>query len=86
MLPSGDRDNELVDDIAGDVSHLCSVEFEEDRGRKPTQPLVPVNERMVLDDRLEQRCCLRPDVWIGVATEGGGLGPSCCRAQQTDVS
>ena len=53
---------------------------------QPSEALVAVDERMVLDDRMQQRGCFGPDVRVGVLAEGGRLRASDGRPEQTDVS
>ena len=75
-----------IDIVVARPDSLDTVELKEDRGGEPPESLVPIDERVVLDDRLQERRSLRPDVRVGVLTENGGLRSSRRRSEQSDVS
>ena len=63
-----------------------AVELEEHGSGEPAEALVAVDERMVVDDRLQQRGGLGPDVGIGVLAERRRLRARHGRAQESDVA
>lgn len=46
------------------VVKVDSVHEEEDSSRRPRNPLVPINERMITGQRMEKRCGLEHESWI----------------------
>ena len=59
----------------------------EEHGRgEPAEALVAVDERVVVDDRLQQGCRLCPDVGIGVLAADRRLRPRHCGPQEPDVA
>ena len=65
-------------------AHL--VELEEHGRAQPTQPLVAVDERMIVHDRLQQGSRLRPDIRVRIISEQARPRTSDRRAEQTDVA
>ena len=81
-----DVDDEVVDVAVGGGGDVDAVEFEEDGGGEPSESLVAVDQRVVVDDRLQERGGLGPQVRVGVAAASGGLGSSDCGSEQADVA
>lgn len=72
-LVCGGADHEVVDVVVVGERDLDTVDLEQDGSRQPTEALVAVDERVVLDDRLQHCGCLRPDVRVGVIAVHSGL-------------
>jgi hypothetical protein len=59
------------DVVVRHMRHARSVELK-NTACQPSEPLVSINS-VIVDDRLQQRGCLHPDVGIGILSEQGGL-------------
>jgi hypothetical protein len=81
-----DSGDELDDIVVADPSDADAVDLQE-RGRgEPAQALVAVDQRVVLDDGVEECRRLLPDVRVGVLAEGRRLRPGCGGPEQPDVA
>ena len=78
--------HELVHVVILGMANCVVVDLDEHCRGQPAKSLVAIDQRVVVDDRLEQGGRLGPDVSVGVLSEGGGLWSSRCGAEQTDVS
>src|SRR5437588_11029065 len=86
LTSRGDADHEVVHGV---VRHLCDadpVDLQERSRRQPAQSFVDIDKGVVLDDRLQERRCLRPDVGIGVLAERRRLRAGCGGTKQSDVA
>ena len=69
----GDGDDELVDVSSATAGDVDAVELEEHGGGQPAEAFVAVDQRVVLQNRVEERSGLRPEVGVGVLAEQRGL-------------
>jgi len=61
--------DKVVDVVVGRMGDIDSVDVQEHCACDPTEALVAVDERVVIDDGVKQRSCLRPKVWIRIVAE-----------------
>jgi hypothetical protein len=66
--------------------HSDAVDLQKHRRSHPAEPLVAVDQRVVLHDRLQQSGRLGPHIGIGVLTEDGRRGPGGGGAEQAEVA
>src|SRR4051812_7629668 len=69
----GNPDHQLIHVIVVRTGRLDVVQLEERRRGQPPQPLVAIDEGVVVDDRLQQRCGLGDDVGVSVLAESARL-------------
>lgn len=70
--------------VDGEVE-VATVEQAENTGRGPGESLVAVGESVVSRERVHERRRLLRERWVRVFTEGGGLGPTRGRDEQTPI-
>jgi hypothetical protein len=68
-----DGHDEVVDVLIRRGCHAGVVDLQEDGGGEPAEAPVAVDQRIVVDDRLEQRGGLQPDGRIGILAADAGL-------------
>jgi hypothetical protein len=66
--------------------HLAAVEVEEDDDRQPGEPLVPLHERMVTRQGVQERGRLQLDRRVGVLCECAGTRPRYRGVEQPEVT
>src|SRR5579884_706994 len=69
-MSGGYAHDEIVDIVVGRPGGFDAVELQEHRRREPSEPLVAVDQRVILDQGLEQGPRLEPEIRIGVVTKG----------------
>jgi hypothetical protein len=82
----GDRHDQVDDVAVGGCCRIDAVDVQEHGARQPPQPLVPVDHRVVLHDRVEQGGGLRPQVRVGVLAEGRGTGTGGGSSEKSHVA
>ena len=85
-LSSGDGDHEVVHVVIGRAAHVDAVQLEEHRGGEPAQPLVAVDEGMAVDQRLQKRPGLGPDIGVRVLAECTRAGTRGSSIEQSEVA
>ena len=84
--PRRDGCHQVIDGVVAGCGHAGAVEFQEHSRGEPAEPLVAVDERMVVDNRVQQRGGLGPDVRIRVLAEGRRLRPCRSRTEQAQIA
>lgn len=83
-LAAGKGDHHVVGVVVRCLE-LHAVQAVEDDDCKPTQSLVPIDQRMVDDDRLQESAGSGVDVGVGVAPQNAGAWTVGCGVQQAKV-
>ena len=72
-IVGSDIDDQVIDVVVGCGGDRDAVDVQKDGGGEPSETLVAVDHGVVVDDRLEERGGLGPEVGVGIIAEHGGL-------------
>ena len=76
----------FVDNLVRELQWCLTVEFEDYRSREPPETFVAVDERMVLQNGLQQSSQLGPEIGISILAERSGLWSGSGRTEKANIA